>query len=82
MVYSQYTSGYVCFFSDLFLFKYFQIFTLVFVVFLNPFLDFDNVVNLLNLLVYMQVHACASRIKVPDNIYVTIGEDKCFIDKN
>jgi len=42
------------------------IFTLVSVGFLNPFKDFDSALN-------CQLHVCASRIEVPDNIHVTIG---------
>jgi len=55
----------------MFFFKYY--FTLVSVVFLNPFMDFDSV-----LIASMQVHVCVSRMEVPSNVPVTIGEDKYF----
>jgi len=57
---------FLCFFQrSLFLFLIFLdiIFTLISVVFLNPFMDFDSVLNSSG--TYM--------MEVPDNIHVTIG---------
>jgi len=50
------------------------IFTLVSVVFLNPLIDFDMALKLLNLLVCRSTYVCP----VPDNVHVSIGEDKYF----
>jgi len=59
---------FLCFFQSLFLFLLFLdiTFTLVSVVFLNPYMDFDSVFKLLE-----YVGTCM--MEVPDNIHVTIG---------
>jgi len=60
---------FLCFFQQsLFLFPICLdiIFTLVSVVFLNPFMDFDSVFKLLE-------YAGTCMVEVPDNIHVTIG---------
>ena len=49
------------------------IFTLVSVLFLNPFMDFDSV----NKSTLICLHAGSYVVEVPDHVYITIGEDKC-----